>query len=209
MYLLLHFLSYRKGKREGIPQRRSWGMVDGALTPWLINVAHIDLAVINMAAINATRVNAAGHRCGCHRCGYHQCSSRRHGWHGCGAVDVGSANVAAGGQGGSRHPAPCFASTLLLVPPPCPISSSSSSSCVPSTLGYVAGVDVVALTCPGRNRRGVADVDMVCGMWSTGSVVDVAWSTGMVMNTHIPQHKGRGKDAVALRLRVVVGGMWN
>jgi len=73
---------------------------------------------------------------------------------------------------------------------------------------------MAALTCPGRNRRGVADVDMVCGvvdvvcgMWSTGSVVDVAWSTGMVMNAHIPQHEGRGKDTVALRLRVVVGGM--
>jgi len=50
-------------------------------------------------------------------------------------------------------------------------------------------------------------VDVVCGMWSTGSVVDVAWSTGVVMNAHIPQHKGRGKDTVALRLRVVVGGM--
>jgi len=50
-------------------------------------------------------------------------------------------------------------------------------------------------------------VDVVCGMWSTGSVVDVAWLTGMVMNAHIPQHEGRGKDAVALRLRVVVGGM--
>jgi len=73
---------------------------------------------------------------------------------------------------------------------------------------------VAALTCPGRNRQGVVDidmvcgvVDMVCGMWSTGSVVNVAWLTGMVMNPHIPQHEGRGKDTVAFRLRVVVGGM--
>jgi len=59
MYLLLHFLSYRKGKREGIPQRRPWGMVDGALTPWLIDVAHIDLAVINVATIDAACINVA------------------------------------------------------------------------------------------------------------------------------------------------------
>jgi len=31
----------------------------------------------------------------------------------------------------------------------------------------VVGVDVAVLTRPDRNRRCVADVDVVCGMWST------------------------------------------
>ena len=43
-------------------------------------------------------------------------------------------------------------------------------------------------------RRGV--VEVVCGMWLTWRVVDVAWSMGVVMNAHIPQHEGRGKEAV-------------
>jgi len=206
MYRLLHFLSYGKGKREGIPQRRPWGMVDGALTPWLIDVAHVNLAVIDVAAIDATCVNAAGHQCGCR-------------WRG----------VCRRGCWGSRW---LVSSCPLLCvnSPPCPTSLSHLLLVLlflcPFNLGVrgrcwrgavdLAGVDMATLTCPGQNRQGMVDVDMVCGvvdvvcgMWLTGSVVDVAWSTGMVMNAHIPQHEGRGKDTVALRLRVVVGGMWN
>jgi len=71
------------------------------------------------------------------------------------------------GRRRSHRPTPSFASTHLhLLGPPTPqtISSSSSSSCVLSSLGYVADVDMAGLTCPGRNRRGVAD-DNGTGAW--------------------------------------------
>src|SRR6266700_2982186 len=52
------------------------------------------------------------------------------------------------GRRGSCPPAPSFTSPhppLLVPPPPHPTSSPSPSSCVPSSLGYVADVDVVWL----------------------------------------------------------------
>jgi len=231
MYLLLHFLSYRKGKREGIPQRRPWGMVDGALTPWLIDVAHVDTAGHQCGCCRH-----GSHRLGCHRCGCRRCDSRQHCWASMWLLSTcltstwlsstwlpsmqlaltwlmwmwrRQCGVCQCGCWGSRW-LTSSCPLLCIDSPPCPTSLSHLLLILlflcPFNLGVrgrcwrgvvdLAGVDVAALTCPGWNRRGMADVDMVCGvvdvvcgMWSTGSVVDVAWSTGVVMNAHIPQHE--------------------
>lgn len=70
--------------------------------------------------------------------------------------------------------------SVILPPPPRAAPSSSSSSHVPSSLEYVAGVDVAVSTCRGQNRHGVVDVDV---SWSKSMrrggcrrvVVDVVW----------------------------------
>jgi len=53
----------------------------------------------------------------------------------------------------------------------------------------------------GSGRHGV--IVVVCGMWSTWRVVDVAWLTCVVVN---PSTRGEGQGGSwNLRLRVVVG----
>jgi len=97
----------------------------------LIDVAAVDVALINVAVVDAACIDVA------------DMDVVPSTWL---EVDVGYADVAAGGRRGSCHHGPSFALTLTLVPLPCPISSSSSSSRVPSSLGYVVDVDVARLT---------------------------------------------------------------
>ena len=101
-----------------------WASTWLASMPLGVDVVRIDVADVDVAHIDVANVDVAGQR------GSRQRGVRRRSrW--------GSTWLASS--------CPCFASTLLLVPPPCPISSSSFCSCVPSSLGYVAGVDVVRL----------------------------------------------------------------
>ena len=101
-----------------------------AVNAALIDVAAVDVALIDVADVDAARVDMA------------DMDAVLSTWL---EVDVGYADVAAGGRCGSCHHGPSFTLTLTLVPLPCPISSSSSSSRVPSSLGYVVDVDVAWL----------------------------------------------------------------
>jgi len=107
----------------------------------------------------------------------------------------------------SLHPASSSSHLLLDLLFSCPVVVGVHDGCRCAV--DVAGVDMAASTCRGRNQRVLVDldamwrvVDVVCGVWWMwlASMWHVVGRRSVVVNAHIPQHEGRGKGIV-----VVVG----